>query len=88
MLLYCPASHFCFILSGLLLQIHCYYYSRNIFNASNVRVFVAADHCVGDTSLNIAFLNKCEYTASPAKCLRATKLQYFDDDVCLSCSDP
>ncbi len=36
-LLYCPASYSCFILSGLLLLIHCYYYSRNIFNAYTVR---------------------------------------------------
>ncbi len=52
---------------GLLLLICYSYSSRNIFNASNVRVCVAADHGVGGIHLpvQVKLVNDCEYTASP-----------------------
>ncbi len=90
LLLYCFPSHSCFILSGLLLLVRCYYYSLNIFNASDV-IFVAAGHSVGQMhpkSFVVEFVNDCEYTSSSTKCLHTMEILYFDGCVCLSCSVP
>ncbi len=68
----------CFRWGGLLLLMRCYYSSRNIFNASNVRVCVAADHGVGGARLplQVEVVNDCEYTASPV--LSACIQQKYD----------